>query len=374
MPLNFWSILLIASASQCLFLAVNLFMHVPLNRKATIFLMLLLVIVLLTNISNLWTATYLYRYNPIPSLFTRGMVLLLGPVIYFYTRFSLETSAGLQKKDWLHFLPYIVFFAMNVVRLYPFSLPEMIAGCDEFMAGNSVVNTTSFIQFLAYPVHLIIYLALSYKKIKKSLGHSADQYIISFAQRSAWLKRIGILVLVIAVLFAGIDVSVLYTKTYTIAGNIIYTTLLTVLVYVIATQAIKDYRLLAPDFGKKYNASKLGLPAKEKIIGTIVSLMEKEKIFMDRDLTLSVLAQKIPANSHIVSQAINEVLNQSYTDLVNQYRIAEFEKRIADPDSKKYSITGIATEIGYNSKSAFNTAFKKIHNETPREYIKRLYP
>jgi AraC-like DNA-binding protein len=373
MPLNFWSILLIASASQCLFLVVNLCMHVPLNRKANVFLLLLLVIVLLTNISNLWTATYLYRYNPVPSLLSRGMVLLLGPVIYFYTRFSLETSAHLQKKDGLHFLPYIVFFGLNMARLYPFSYPEMIAGCDEFMAGKSIINTASFIPFLAYPVHLVIYLALSYRKIKASLSKSADQYIISFEQRFSWLKRIGILVFTIAVLFAGIDVFVLYTKTYTIAGNIIYTTLLTVLVYFIATQAIKDYRLLAPDFGRKYNASKLDLPAKEKIISSVLSLMEHDKIFMNRDLTLAMLAEKIPANTHTVSQAINELLNQSYTDLVNQYRIAEFEKRIAGPDHKKYSITGIANEIGYNSKSAFNSAFKKIHNETPTEYIKRLY-
>jgi AraC-like DNA-binding protein len=374
MQLNFWSIVLIASASQCLFLVVSLFANMPLNRKATVFLLLLLAIVLCTNISNLWTATYLYRYNPIPSLFTRGMVLLLGPIIYLYTKFSLEPGAYLRKKDSFHFLPYLVFLVFNLRELYPFNSREMIAGCDDFMAGRGTINVGSLIQFLVYPLHLLVYMGGSQRKIKRSLTGPADQYLIPVAQRTSWLKKIGILVMVIAALFAGIDAYVLLTKTYTIAGNILYTGLLTVLVYFIATQAIKDNRILAPGFGKKYNANKLDLPAKENIIRVIVSLMEDGKIYKDRGLTLASLAQQVPANAHAVSQVINEMMNQSYADLVNHYRIAAFVKRVADPDFKKYSITGIASDIGYNSKSAFNSAFKKIHNETPTEYIKRVYP
>ena len=72
----------------------------------------------------------------------------------------------------------------------------------------------------------------------------------------------------------------------------------------------------------------------------------------------------------MLSQVINEQLNKNFSELMNCYRIGEFKTRLADPKYGHHSIMGIAYEVGYNSKSSFNEAFKKLNGVTPSAYLK----
>jgi AraC-like DNA-binding protein len=98
--------------------------------------------------------------------------------------------------------------------------------------------------------------------------------------------------------------------------------------------------------------------------------METEKPYTDGDLTLQKLARKLLISPHHLSQTLNERLRQNFFDFVNSYRIEEAKRRLVDPAKKHYSILGIAEEVGFNSKSAFNVAFKKHANMTPSEFRK----
>jgi len=370
--LSFWSILLIAAASQSLFLIVTLIIRPLRNKQANLFLLFLLIIILITNVSNTWTAVYLYRKFPFPAAATRGMVLLLGPIIYLYTLSSIEPLFIFKKKYWLHFIPYITVLLINMLRLQRLSSIELVADMDEFMAGRSTIDLFSGLLFFMYSIHILIYLLIIYGKIRKTLQQSREQYIVPLQQRINWLKNINRSLGLTAIVFLGISVYILFTRTYTIEGNIIYTITLALLVYLISYQAIQGDHILTPGFEKKYRSQKVDDATKDKIISTVLHLLEYEKVFMDPDLTLSMLAERAGTQPYISSQLINEQLNKTFTELLNQYRIEEFKKRIVDPEYKKYSITGLANEIGYNSKSAFNSAFKKITSQTPSEYIKSI--
>ncbi|MEX0289954.1 MAG: helix-turn-helix domain-containing protein [Flavobacteriaceae bacterium] len=65
---------------------------------------------------------------------------------------------------------------------------------------------------------------------------------------------------------------------------------------------------------------------------------------------------------------MNLHIEMKFQDFVNSYRIEEFRRRIASQKYRHYTIFGIATEVGFNSKSTFNNAFKKFVGITPQEY------
>ena len=71
---------------------------------------------------------------------------------------------------------------------------------------------------------------------------------------------------------------------------------------------------------------------------------------------------------HHVSQVINEKLNQSFFEMLATHRVHEAKTILKTPLGKKLTIEEVAEQVGYNSKSAFNTAFKKITAQTPSTF------
>ena len=111
---------------------------------------------------------------------------------------------------------------------------------------------------------------------------------------------------------------------------------------------------------------------KEIILNGIVQQMKVEKYFKRSTASLSGLAKALHESTHHVSQVINEKLNQSFFEMLASYRIDEAKTILKTELGKKLTIEEIAEQVGYNSKSAFNTAFKKITSQTPSEYQKSL--
>jgi AraC-like DNA-binding protein len=121
---------------------------------------------------------------------------------------------------------------------------------------------------------------------------------------------------------------------------------------------------------KRYEKSTLTSDKSEIYLTRLLTVMETEKTYTDGDLTLPKLATKLSVSAHHLSQIINERLHQNFFDFVNTCRVEEAKRNLVDPAKKHYSILAIAEEVGFNSKSAFNTAFKKQTHMTPSEFRK----
>jgi AraC-like DNA-binding protein len=104
----------------------------------------------------------------------------------------------------------------------------------------------------------------------------------------------------------------------------------------------------------------------------LLLLMEKEKPFVKPELTLPELADKLAVFPHHLSQVINREMNKSFFDFVNEYRVREAKKLLSSTRYSHLSILGIALEVGFNSKSAFYTAFNKYAGITPSEFRRQL--
>jgi AraC-like DNA-binding protein len=119
---------------------------------------------------------------------------------------------------------------------------------------------------------------------------------------------------------------------------------------------------------KKYEKSRLAPERSERYLNRLLQLMEKERPFIDGDLTIQKLAAKLSIPAPHLSQTINERLGKSFPDFINSYRIEEAKKKLLDPACKHLSVLGIAEEVGFSSKSSFNAVFKKHTDMTPSEF------
>jgi len=99
--------------------------------------------------------------------------------------------------------------------------------------------------------------------------------------------------------------------------------------------------------------------------------MENEKVYQEPELTLQLLSEKLQIPSYLTSHAINEGLKKSFYDLINGYRIEEAKRLLVDPRNASFTILSIGFDAGFNSKTTFNTVFKKFTGLTPTEYRKK---
>lgn len=98
--------------------------------------------------------------------------------------------------------------------------------------------------------------------------------------------------------------------------------------------------------------------------------MKNEQPYHDASLTLKKLARQLSVQSRDLSILINHHIGQHFFDFVNAYRIEEAKKLLTAATPSKMSVLDILYEVGFNSKSSFNTAFKKHTGTTPSAYRK----
>ncbi|MEZ4949592.1 MAG: helix-turn-helix domain-containing protein [Saprospiraceae bacterium] len=105
-------------------------------------------------------------------------------------------------------------------------------------------------------------------------------------------------------------------------------------------------------------------------IETMCKMLEEEKLFLDPSLSLKELAEKLELHPNRLSFLINEYLEKNFNEFINQYRLNNFKIIALNPDNQHLTLLGLAYESGFNSKSVFNSFFKKMEGKTPRKWLK----
>ncbi len=131
----------------------------------------------------------------------------------------------------------------------------------------------------------------------------------------------------------------------------------------------ESFQPLTPS--EKYAKSSLDHQEKYRILKAINHEMEVNRFYLNPEASLKTLADSVKASPHAVSQVINEEKGGSFFEMLAVYRVGEARRLLKKPKYQQYKIEQIAEEVGYLSKSAFNTSFKKITTLTPSEFRER---
>ncbi|ELR72826.1 Transcriptional regulator, AraC family [Fulvivirga imtechensis AK7] len=104
----------------------------------------------------------------------------------------------------------------------------------------------------------------------------------------------------------------------------------------------------------------------------LLQLMTKSKPYLNGELSARDLARELDISINHLSEILSKRQNQNFFDFVNSYRVAEVKQKMHDPAFRQLTLLGIAFECGFNSKTSFNTIFKKFTGQTPSQYYKSV--
>lgn len=119
---------------------------------------------------------------------------------------------------------------------------------------------------------------------------------------------------------------------------------------------------------EKYKHSKLSKEKAEKCMQMLIDYIEATEAWKDTELSLAKLSVQVNIPKHYISQVLNENIKKNFYTFINEYRVEYAMKLINSPKHKSWSFVAISYEAGFNSKSAFNTFFKKHTGMTPSDY------
>ena len=309
---------------------------------------------------------------------TEPFDFLIGPLVFFYT-LSLTRPGFVLKNKWLHFVPAIIFF---VLRL-PFLLQSnafKLADVQEVYhraTGNPVAvqplwwfpkyHFGGFWMDLSSFPHQGTYLLLCLWLIFDFTRRRQETFFNSSQQAVRWLSRIMVLF--------GIFLVVAGWLSFTSAddlGDIYIATALSGVFYILSYYLLRHSSLLnrAEAEKKKYEKSGLNEALATDALHKLRHLMQTTKPYLNPDLTLPQLAADLRLSTHHLSQLLNEQAGKNFSDFLNEYRIEEVKQKLIDPALTHLKIEELAFASGFNSKSVFNTAFKKFTGTTPSAFRK----
>ncbi len=333
-------IIQIIALIQGLFLLSVLFAKQKSYKRVNFLLLLGSIIALLLNIVgdddfNLFFANADWYFFQSPLIITLFFLLI---------KYHNSKQDKFQRRDFLYFIPYLFFITLQIVDDFK-GLGENI-----WLVIGEVLAGLTLLFYLGYTIYDII-------KSKK------ERWMLLFIVPYGLLHLID-------------EISFIITKNYdnfSFLESYGIISLSAILLYMILFKLVVSPKSVLPNADiKAYKTSSLSKSKAEVYKREFLRLMDKEKLFIDSNITVNQVAQKMGIPRQYLSEVLNVYLKSNFQDCMNKYRAEEFVECLKDEKFKNYSIMGIANEVGFKSKSSFNTTFKKIYGVTPSEFKKTL--
>jgi len=121
-----------------------------------------------------------------------------------------------------------------------------------------------------------------------------------------------------------------------------------------------------------YSRSGLSASDAKRYHESLLTLMDERKPYLQGELSAGELAQLLGISTNHLSQVLTQEQHQNFFDFVNGYRVRAVIEKMKDPASKNMTLLALALDSGFNSKTSFNTIFKKVTGQTPSQYNKAL--
>jgi AraC-like DNA-binding protein len=366
------SLVFIVSLSIGMFLSLILFVSRKGNARANKFLSLLILLFSIVQIWDFLMYTRLILRFPHMLMIVNPLILLLGPFVYFYVK-------ALTSVDWKYSVRLVVHF-IPTAAYYVFFLPfYFLHEQEKFrLISDAIVNHKFIIPrtfYIIAIIQILIYLIYSIRILLEHSTYIKNHFSFTEHVNLNWLKRLLIIFILLWLAFA-------LRSLYPIKMIWEFSAILSVLsMYVVGYFGYNQPAIFEEPMIdsmsksdkkeiKKYASSPLTEKEITEYLNKILVLMKDEKMFLKNDLKIGEVAAKVNVPLHYVSQIINEKLGKNFYDFINEFRVDEAKKRLADTTYNYLTILAIGFDSGFNSKTAFYSAFKKISGMNPSEYKK----
>ena len=362
---NLFLILFLAAAVHSVFLC--LILCVKSQKEQGLELLGLLMIPI-----ALWLMTYLFHltgliisYPHLLGIF--GPILyVVGPLYYFFIRRSTHPAHRFRWYHLLHLLP--AFYVLwETWPIYVTWTVEAKLAAIKHMHSGADPSIWQVLKASRMTLLILAYVLGAYLHLKKHAVQGSTN-----PRRIHWLLRFtqlfgAMLLLFICMPFLFWKLELTNAAFFELLLVMILAVSIHVLGYIILRKETVLPELVPPI---KYATSPLSIDeitAKKK---AIVQYLETKQPWMDSQFSMSALSSELNIPKHHISRILSEGFQQSFYELICQYRVDEIKRRLQAGDAQRFSLMGIARDCGFGNKSSFNRAFKKITGMTPTEWLK----
>jgi len=302
---------------------------------------------------------------------------LFGPLLFLYTRSLTGNNFRLKKTDLLHIIPFLIYNALYAVYYH---FEPISVKIEMLQKGAILPYSIGFRVNLAMNVQILIYMAatlfllLSYSKRIKSL------YSMVHHLELGWLELVLYAFLFMWLIdfthfllrnISGISTELSgYLTFISITINFVFANLV---IYKGLKQPFQFFGI-EKDLPKTKTDQVVSEEESNFHLKKLLDYMAEEKPYLTSTLTLKELSEHLEINPRILSRIINERRNQNFYDFINSYRIDDAKMILSNPAKRKMTVLEVLYGVGFNSKSVFNTTFKKYTGVTPTEYRKKYLP
>ena len=304
--------------------------------------------------------------------FSEPFGLTIGPAFYL-----LVLSITKGKLNWKHYLH----FAIPIIHIF-LEMPFLVLSEDakynawvgsyhpdwprrpfDYSYDPRLFWVTDHITEFTL-MSLFLYTGLGVFEIFKAFEKQKESF---WKPSNASLKFLRWEVFLIATAGLGILIVKMFHDHDT--GDHLFAAYITVTIYLTSFRIIKQSGFFQqPALGEtlKYKNSTVSPHDRQALLTKLNNIMADQKPFLRSDFSLPDLARILGTTVHILSQTINEGLGKNFFEMVAEYRVNEAKKLLKEQPNIK--VEEIAEQVGYNSKSSFNTMFKKITGMTPSRF------
>lgn len=292
-------------------------------------------------------------------LILNSFLLFYSPFLFIYSKALVSGKIKIMTY-WYHFIPFVVFVLLNTLTI------AHIHGYENGIAEAYLKQNIDWIGYFYY-TQAVFYTFLSITYVFKEKRKSKEYLSNLQNYKFNWFVNVLSLFFIVwfsylfANLFAGSSIEHV-SSFFDLLGTVL---LLILANYTAVTGFRKPGLLTDTKINKPSSKKTISLP--EVHYEDLLLLMKEEKLFKNPDLNLQTLSEKLNLSARNTSLLIKEKTDKNFYDFINSYRIEE-AKRILSEDQSKPTILEILYEVGFNSKSVFNTTFKKQVNLTPTQY------
>lgn len=298
-----------------------------------------------------------------------------GPLLYLYVKFM--TNPG-RKFNWLamiHFIPFVVFLTVSVVfRELPLlkDLRNFFTP-DRFISLRIVYSTCFLLSVTVYSTLAFIEIGRHQRKLKDLVSYTSGLITLN------WLKVLSIsyyMSFLVLFILGGLEIIgdfIPFDPYFVVFGFI------TIFSFAYSFYAIQQPVIFGQEVriideegnGKgteKYVKSGLKDKQAEVYLKKLISIMDTEKPYLNRNLSIQDLSELTGIPRHHITQVLNEYHGKNFFTFINEYRVKEVISGFGDPKNNNFTILAIAFDAGFNSKTTFNSIFKSQTGMTPSEY------
>ena len=344
------------------------------NIKANRFLSLFCFITMAYLIRGFLLLNGFFTRFPLAIEFMDSLRFFLGPALFFYIKTVIDPDSRFKWTDSVHLAP----FMLNLIVRSPFYFSH-----DEYqihylahwlnnpiaptkIPWNYLSQVIFFGSFYFYIGNAILFHRKSKEIILKS--SCFGPFYLSWFRIFTYALSFSMVPLVIGVVLVLSGYSLLYPfySMHLLISFVVFFCVMKIFSWPEILFMAKPLKSRT-----KYNASYLTDHEAKLFLEKIKYLMEQKQEYLDPDLDLSKLAEKLSIPKNYLSQIINEKTGKSFNDFINHYRIEKIKAWFKDPARQNETILALAFEAGFNSKASFNHVFKKFTGESPITFRKK---